>query len=263
MEDIGLPQLLSQYITNAKNQLFTAMPARVVSVQDLAEQRVDVQLLVDRVTPEDTTNPHPVVLNVPLMFPGSKSAMFSFPVDVGDTVLCVFSQRSIERFKLGAETNHRPSRLSKYSRDDAIAIPGLYSFPSARNNPDQRNLSHDTADTVVTGNIGTSSECEVRFKRTGDVIINSPSKVEVNCSTADINASSEVTIDSPQTTVTGQMLVNGLFPYTAGMVGSGGSGATADITGDVVADGVSLKNHTHSQPSDSAGDTEAETNPPS
>ena len=221
MEDVTLPQLLSQYITNAKNELFTAMPARVVSVQDLAEQRVDVQLLVDRVTPEDTTNPHPVVLNVPLMFPGSKSAMFSFPVDVGDTVLCVFSQRSIERFKLGSETNHRPSRLSKYSRDDAIAIPGLYSFPSARNNPDLRNLSHDTGDTVVTGNIGTSSECEVRFKPTGDVIINSPSQVTVNANTAEVNADS---------TINGDLTVNGNVAFNGTSVQHNGTNIGDDHT---------------------------------
>lgn len=79
----------------------------------------------------------------------------------------------------------------------------------------------------------------------GDVTVRSPSLV---------------TIDSPQTTVTGKMNVQGLFTYEAGMVGSGGSGATASINGsinvtggDVTADGISLKQHTH--PGDSGGTT--------
>src|SRR5690606_29354382 len=128
----------------------------------------------------------------------------------------------------------------------------LFSFPSAVNNPDKRTLDHDTNDTVMVHNIGTGSECEVRLKASGDVIINSPGLVQVNCTTAEINASESVTIDTPQTTVTGDMLVQGVFTYVSGMVGSGSTGgATASITGnvvvsdDVVASGISLVNHTH------------------
>ncbi|MBG23770.1 MAG: hypothetical protein CMF22_10645 [Idiomarinaceae bacterium] len=155
-----------------------------------------------------------------------------------------------------------------------MAIPGLFGFPDAVNNPSKRSLSHSTDDTVMSHNIGTSAECEVRLTKGGDVIINAPgNKVEVNCqesvvntSTAEINASSSTTIDSPSTTVTGDMLVQGTFTYTSGMIGSGtAGGSTASITGDfsitgnvtsdsdVVASGVSLVNHTHD--GDSGGTT--------
>jgi phage baseplate assembly protein V len=69
-----------------------------------------------------------------------------------------------------------------------------------------------------------------------------------------------VTIDSPQTTVKGKLTVEGLLTYLAGMAGSGGSGSAAAIhgnvqitSGDLTADGISLKNHTH--PGDSGGTT--------
>lgn len=282
MENISLEGLLRQYITNSVNGLFTAMPARIERVVSLPEQRIDVQLLVDRVTPEGGTLKHPVVLNVPLIYPGSITSQFSFPVQEGDTVLCVFSQRSIQRFKIGVNDNHEPLDLAKYSRNDAMAIPGLFGFPSAVNDPNKRSLSHDVNDTVVTHNIGTDAECEVRLKKSGDVIVNAPgNKVEVNCedsvvnadnsstvntTTASINASSSTTIDSPSTTVTGDMLVQGTFTYTSGMIGSGSAGgSTASITGsisisgnvdsssDVTASGVSLTGHTHT--GDSGGTT--------
>ena len=145
-----------------------------------------------------------------------------------------------------------------------MALPGLFNFKSAVNNPSKRSLSHDISDTVVTHNIGTANECEVRLKASGDVVINSPGNVTVNSETSTVNASSSVTIDSPETTVTGNMLVQGTFTYTSGMIGSGiANGATANITGDVIADGVSLKNHTHAQSNDSNGDSEVETDPPS
>ncbi|HMM72857.1 MAG TPA: phage baseplate assembly protein V [Rhodocyclaceae bacterium] len=72
----------------------------------------------------------------------------------------------------------------------------------------------------------------------------------------------ELLVDSPKSTFTGAVNVQGLLTYLAGMVGKGGGGATASIQGsvavtggDVTADGVSLKGHTH--PGDSGGTTGA------
>jgi phage baseplate assembly protein gpV len=68
---------------------------------------------------------------------------------------------------------------------------------------------------------------------------------------ADVKAPT-VTIDSPQTTCTGALTVQGLLTFEAGMAGSGGSGNTVEIdgainsTGDQTAGGVSQINHPHS-----------------
>lgn len=67
-----------------------------------------------------------------------------------------------------------------------------------------------------------------------------------------------VTIDA-DAVVKKTLTVNGLFTYTAGMSGKGGSGAAAkidgaiDATGDIKSQGVSLPNHTHT--GDSGGTT--------
>lgn len=70
----------------------------------------------------------------------------------------------------------------------------------------------------------------------------------------------QLLVDSPQSTFTGTVTVQGLLTYLAGMVGKGGGGAAASIqgsvsviSGDVTADGISLKTHTH--PGDSGGTT--------
>ncbi len=279
MRQIGLDSIINQYINNNLKRAFTAIPCRVTSVNNMGQQRINVQPIINIVKTSDEELEHAIIQNVPVVFPGSSTSQFSFPVNVGDTVLCVFSQRSLDRFKLGAKSPHRPIDLRKMSRNDAVAIPGLFPFEDAANNPGKRSLSHSTQDAVITHNIGTGSECEVRLKPSGDIIINSPTTVQVNCqeaevnaensttvntSTANINASSSVTIDSPTTTVTGEMLVQGTFTFTSGMVGSGSAGgATASITGsmdvtdDVVGGGVSLKSHTHGGVQTGPGNTGA------
>ncbi len=66
--------------------------------------------------------------------------------------------------------------------------------------------------------------------------------------------SDAITLDAPQTTITGTLTVQGLFTWLAGMVGSGVSGvgaAEAVITGtirtseDVIAGAISLAHHDH------------------
>lgn len=80
-----------------------------------------------------------------------------------------------------------------------------------------------------------------------------------------IKSPSTVTIDAPDTNIKGKLTVDGLLTYKGGMAGSGGTGATAVIEGDieidqgdVTADGVTLKGHTHT--GDSGGQT-SEPNP--
>lgn len=259
-----LESLLHQYIGNSQNGMFTSMPARVVSSNN-SQQMVDVQLLVNRANADDTYTQRPPVLSVPLMYPASRTSQFSFPIEVGDTVLVVFGMRNIDRFKAGSTNAHDPLTFRKYDRQDAMAIPGLFPFSDARNNPSKRTLDHSTDDAVITHNIGSGQENEVRLKANGDVIVNSPSQVQINCSTAEVNAEDSITancttaqvnasdsvlIDTPETTVTGNMTVQGMLTYVSGMTGSGGS-STAFLTGNVVvngevtANGVALSAHTH------------------
>lgn len=52
-----------------------------------------------------------------------------------------------------------------------------------------------------------------------------------------LKAGAKVTVDVPETEVTGNLLVQGRLTYRGGMAGSGGSGAAAVITGNVQVDG--------------------------
>lgn len=85
-----------------------------------------------------------------------------------------------------------------------------------------------------------------------------PDSVTVNCTTATVNASSSVTINSPDTTCTGNLTVAGLITGQGGFTVTGGGGVVANcniqlngsmsVTGDVVASDINLNSHTHTAP---------------
>ena len=91
---------------------------------------------------------------------------------------------------------------------------------------------------------------KVHLTRNGIEVVTPKDLTATVTGSATIKAAS-VTIDSPTTHITGSLLVDGAMTGKGGITVSGGSGAT--VTGDVVADGISLKSHTH--PGDSGGTT--------
>ncbi|MDZ7804344.1 phage baseplate assembly protein V [Thiohalophilus sp.] len=106
----------------------------------------------------------------------------------------------------------------------------------------------------------------IHFKRNNEILIDTAGKLTANAGTSatitsplvNVVASTKVTLDTPQTDLTGMLNVTGLITGLGGLAISGGSGASVEgnmsVTGgDVDADGISLKTHVH--PGDSGGTT--------
>jgi hypothetical protein len=165
--------------------VFTAIPAKIMQVEDTEEQRVAVKPLINNVFPDwDDSVEFPTILSVQVMFPSSSTSAFTFPINAGDTVLLVFAQSCIDVFKSGDGTTQPPSDYRRFDKRDAIAIPGLFPFGMAINQQSKRTLTHSTDDVVVAHNLGTPEECEIRLKPTG--------KVEINGSQIDISSSTKI-----------------------------------------------------------------------
>lgn len=125
---------------------------------------------------------------------------------------------------------------------------------------DDTRVCYDRAEHKLTVTIeGT----EVVFNRQ-DGSITVPNAVTINCTTATVNASSGITLDTPKTDVTGVLNVAGLITGKGGLAVSGGGGAAVTITGnmklqgqieassDVTAGGISLMKHKHQEQGDGA-----------
>lgn len=96
-----------------------------------------------------------------------------------------------------------------------------YRNPQAGNSADWRRWHH--------ANMELLADALMRLIAGGDVLIKSGSHVTVQAP--------EVTVDSPETTCTGNLTVKGTLTYQGGMAGSGGSGAAATINGNVQVQG--------------------------
>ena len=96
-----------------------------------------------------------------------------------------------------------------------------YRNPQAGNSADWRRWHH--------ANMELLADTLMKLIAGGDVLIKSGTHVTVQAP--------KVTVDSPDTTCTGNLLVKGQLTYQGGMAGSGGGGAAASITGNVQVEG--------------------------
>lgn len=111
-------------------RVHVSLPGRVERY-DATKQLVDVKpLLQETVTDADgneTPESLPVICNVPVVFPGAGGFRLTFPVAIGDTVLLVFTDRSLDEW-LARGGELEPAHLRRHHLSDAVALPGLHPF---------------------------------------------------------------------------------------------------------------------------------------
>ena len=152
----------------------------------------------------------------------------------GDVGLAVFAQQDTSKLT-GKNEPVPPGSLRVFDMSDGFYLGGFW---------------------------GPTPKTFIHIEQSGDIVVTAPASetvntptITVNCSTARVNAKDSATIDTPETTITGNatikknLIVAGSITGRRGMTISGG----ATVSGDVTADGISLKSHTH--PGDSGGTT--------
>jgi hypothetical protein len=260
-ENFSLEGLIAAHMKVNTHKQYTSGPAIVLRVYGAGEkQMVDIQPVVSRILSSGLPEDQPPISGVPVIFPGSLTSQFSFPINVGDTVLAVFCGSDIENFKIGDGRPLGAKTARKQSMMDAVAIPGLFPFSKARNNPALRNLPHNTMDAVIVHNIGTSGECEIRLKENGDVKVTTPALFEVQCKDMKVVASNSISlkaatmaVDVPVSTWTGALTQVGNYTQTGAYVLTG----NYTQTGIYMLGGKNINSHVHtgvtSGPSNTGG----------
>lgn len=213
-------------------QLATMMPVKVVAVQAgggalAAAGTVSAQPLVTMLDGNGNAMNHGVLASLAYFrLQGGANAVIIDPV-VGDLGFAVFAMRDIS---------------------SVVANKGMANPGSLR--------QHDMADGIYVGGIlnGTPTQY-VRFTATGITL-------------ADANGNM-IVFGPTGITVTGNLILNGNFQLSGSLQAIGGGTYAGNIRtgGNVVAgfgggDQVGLQSHTHTQASDSHGDTEAPTSAP-
>ncbi len=247
-----IPDLLSEYMKTefeySMAEMWFSCPGIITSVSsDLSDLRVNVKPSINELYADGTTEEHLDILSVPLIMPGGANTLISFPVVAGDTVLLVFSQRSMDNFKIGSGLPTQPNDARKFQAEDAIAIPGLFTFSKSANRPGMRKYPHNPkTDLVVAHNLSSGTEVMIQLKQSGDLIINTEQSVTVNCKTGVVNATESYTINTPQlninasaTTWAGNITHTGNYTQTGTSTFNGIVFATHKHVGVTVGTGTS------------------------
>lgn len=213
-----LQDLLTAAFQSQMNNVYTAIPCVVVQIQ--GPDRVAIQPSVNQKMKDGGTKERPVIVNVPVTFPVSKSGGMTFPIKSGDTGIAVFSMRSIESWKNSDGYPSTPLNYAKMDKNDAMFIPGLQTSSNSSNNPAKHSFSHSIEDTVMFANLGTGTEVEVRLQQSGNVLIRTNQDVSVECDNASVVANSsasittpELSIDAQTTTWIGNVTYTGTFTF--------------------------------------------------
>lgn len=157
-----------------------------------------------------------------------KAAVICDP-KVGDIGLAVFAQQDVSALT-GGNAPVQPGSFRCFDMSDGFYIGGFW---------------------------GQKPETFIHLEDTGHITITGPHAVTVNTKTATVNAEESVKVDTPKTLFTGDVTIEKTLTVKEKITGSGGlavsGGGGATVSGDVVADGISLKAHTHT--GDSGGTT--------
>ena len=234
---------LALFFWSRITELNTVMPAQVVAVN---ADSVDVRPTIARVFAEEIIDP-PIVQQVPLIWPCGGGTNFTWPINEGDYVLLLCSQRNIERW-LGGEDFKPPPDSSLLELTDAFAIAGINPEASFLPVPEKPTLNGDF---LINGNVEIDGSLHVKSETILDDSLLVESDISCN-STVDIAESLSVSgIASFDAMVMANAGITTPNIITGGLAFSGGGGVDGEIggdlkaSGDVIAGGVSLKTHVH------------------
>lgn len=188
---IELPKLIEKFGGNTVTNLLRLIDSKLLKVHtttigviesfDSEKQTAVIQPAIKRiVTVEDretityTSENNPLLVNVPVVFPGGGDWFMTFPVKKGDECLIFSMERSIGNWKKNGGIQDPSNYKRKLSFKDAVAMVGIQSQASSLPNfnasePELRNrdgsikLTMGTTgmtlkgDLEVEGNINTAS----------------------------------------------------------------------------------------------------------
>lgn len=215
-----LIETLQIALKQAQANLHTSTIGRVVKVNS---KTVDIQPVINRkVDGKDIKLP--VFVEVPVMHLHGGASYTAYPVNVGDYALLIFTERCFDNWYNGID-EALPLEFRMHDYSDAVAIVGLYN-----------RAGEITIPSVIT-HIGDVYE-EGNHEHIGDV-----EQTGNYVMTGDFTQTGNMTIN-------GNVQVNGNIVCTGNISAgsfSGLNGGAMTSAVDIVSNGISLQNHTHTE----------------
>lgn len=156
-------------------QIHTAMPGQVEKY-DHETGKTIVKPMLKRKYMDGQIVSLPLIVNCPVMFPRTARFAMTFPLEKGDRVLILFSERALELYlKMGEETI--PGDRRKFDLSDGIIFPGLYPFSTDESQEPKPDNNEDFLIQFNEAKLRITSGGDLRFS--GDIIVEGDVKAGV------------------------------------------------------------------------------------
>lgn len=221
MNEPNLTQILNSGLLSFEAQIHTALPAKVLKF-NAGDNTVQVELMINELKRDGASVVLPPLDDVPVQFFRGGDFVITMPIKAGDHGLCVFAERCIDGWFASASKNE-PLDFRMHDYSDGFFLTGFSPRPAAVKDVDldgvcMRTLDKGTYIKLTSGKILIKGDIE----QVGDYAQTGNKTLKGNFTQADGDSISSGTITAK----------------------------------DMVADGVSLKKHTH------GGDSGGTTTPP-
>lgn len=199
---IEIPKLLERFGGNTVKNIARLIDSNLTKVHtttigiiesfDASKQIAVVQpaikkivVIENRETITYTTENHPLLVNVPIVFPGGGDWFMTFPVKKGDECLIFSMERSIGKWKKNGGVQDPSNYKRKLSFKDAVAMVGIQSQASSLPNfnttePELRNRAGDIKLTMGSTGMKLVGNLEVEGTVTATDAISSDGEVTAN-----------------------------------------------------------------------------------
>lgn len=225
------------------NQLRVAMPGYITSYDpDAVTCEVQITVKAAKVADDGkvSTEPYPLLVDVPVIFPRGGGCTLTFPVKPGDECLVIFADRCID-FWWQSGGIQEPVDPRMHDLSDAFCIIGPQSQTKKINGISTTSAQLRTDDGAAFVEVAAGH----------DITITTPGKL-----TATASGGAEIT--APEIVLNGNVTINGNL--SQGMGASGGAATMkgpVTVSNDVTAGGKSLITHTHPGVEPGGGNTGA------
>lgn len=122
----GIYDTIKSHIDNFETQLFTSLPATVLSWNS-EEQTISARPVMLEPYTDGDVSKLPTINDIPVTFPSAGGGSLTFPIKIGDEVLLVFSARNYDSWWETGEVDSLSTTQRFHEITDAIAILGLTS----------------------------------------------------------------------------------------------------------------------------------------
>ncbi|MDC7234973.1 MAG: Gp138 family membrane-puncturing spike protein [Spirochaetales bacterium] len=125
-----ITDVLKTFMNALQDDLHTSLPGRIESY-DAGSRTASIVPQMKKRYQAGEVLALPVIHNVPVQFPASGEASFSFPLKKGDEGWIMFSERSIDEWMDSGQAE-LPEDSRRFALDDAVFIPGTFSRKKTR-----------------------------------------------------------------------------------------------------------------------------------